>query len=82
MAETLKEDVEESNEDLPAVDGQVEEVHLPEATVVKLEVIEQSGSQRAIENLLKVYYEPLELWYLRSSVEKVSPTRFSPKGQI
>lgn len=34
------------------------------------DVIEQSGSQRAIENLLKVYYEPLELWYLRSSVEK------------
>ena len=34
-------------------------------------VLEQSGSQRAIENLLKVYYEPLELWYLRMSVEKV-----------
>lgn len=33
-------------------------------------MVEQSGSQRAIENLLKTYYEPLELWYLRSSVEK------------
>jgi hypothetical protein len=35
-----------------------------------LEVVEQSGSQRAIENMLRTYYEPLELWYLRSSVEK------------
>jgi len=34
-------------------------------------VLEQSGSQRAIQNLLKVYYEPLELWFLRMSVEKV-----------
>ena len=34
-------------------------------------VLEQSGSQRAIENLLKVYYEPLEVWFLRMSVEKV-----------
>lgn len=33
-------------------------------------VIDQSGSQRAIENLLKVYYEPLELWFLRVSIEK------------
>lgn len=36
-----------------------------------MSVLEQSGSQRAIENLLKVYYEPLELWFLRMSVEKV-----------
>lgn len=35
-----------------------------------LDVIEQSGSQRAMENLLKTYYDPLEQWYLRSSVEK------------
>lgn len=41
-------------------------------TEQKLEVLEQSGSQRAIENLLKVYYEPLELWFLRTSIEKVS----------
>nr|XP_018267044.1 uncharacterized protein I303_01027 [Kwoniella dejecticola CBS 10117]OBR89202.1 hypothetical protein I303_01027 [Kwoniella dejecticola CBS 10117] len=36
----------------------------------QMDVIEQSGSQRAIENLLKVYYEPLELWFLRMSIEK------------
>ena len=35
-----------------------------------MSVIDQSGSQRAIENLLKVYYEPLELWFLRVSIEK------------
>lgn len=37
---------------------------------IDLDVVEQSGSQRAIENMLRTYYEPLELWYLRSSVEK------------
>jgi hypothetical protein len=37
-----------------------------------MDILEQSGSQRAIENLLKVYYEPLELWFLRTSIEKVS----------
>jgi len=37
----------------------------------EMEVLELSGSQRAIENLLKVYYEPLELWFLRTSIEKV-----------
>lgn len=36
-----------------------------------MEILEQSGSQRAIENLLKVYYEPLEFWFLRMSIEKV-----------
>ncbi|ORX36086.1 COG4 transport protein-domain-containing protein [Kockovaella imperatae] len=36
----------------------------------EMAVIEQSGSQQAIENLLRVYYEPLEVWYLRSSIEK------------
>lgn len=35
-----------------------------------MSVIDQSGSQRAIENLLKVYYEPLELWFFRISIEK------------
>ncbi|KIR35473.1 hypothetical protein I352_01748 [Cryptococcus deuterogattii MMRL2647] len=37
---------------------------------VQMEILEQSGSQRAIENLLKVYYEPLEFWFLRMSIEK------------
>ena len=49
------------------------ELEAPRAeTKNELEVVEQSGSQRAIENLLKVYYEPLELWFLRTSIEKVS----------
>ncbi|TXT06172.1 hypothetical protein VHUM_03645 [Vanrija humicola] len=39
-------------------------------TRATLDLLEQSGSQRAIENLLKVYYIPLETWYLRTSVEK------------
>lgn len=44
-----------------------------------MEVLEKSGSQRAIENLLKVYYEPLELWFLRSSIEKVGRTAQIPQ---
>lgn len=49
------------------------EVAAPKAKMDnELEVVEQSGSQKAIENLLKVYYEPLEVWFLRTSIEKVS----------
>lgn len=43
--------------------------------VDEMDIIVQSGSQRAIENLLRVYYEPLELWFFRMSIEKV---RFTP----
>lgn len=42
----------------------------PKPAKTDMSVIDQSGSQRAIENLLKVYYEPLELWFLRISIEK------------
>ena len=35
-------------------------------------VLQQSSSQGVIENLLKVYYEPLEVWFLRMSIEKAS----------
>ena len=44
-----------------------------------MDVVEQSGSQRAIENLLKVYYEPLEMWFLRMSFEKVGPSTLDPR---
>ncbi|WVF70902.1 hypothetical protein IAT40_005697 [Kwoniella sp. CBS 6097] len=55
----------ESDEDVPeAQDGQ------KPVSENQMDVLEQSGSQRAIENLLKVYYEPLELWFLRTSIEK------------
>ncbi|WVN85165.1 uncharacterized protein L203_100310 [Cryptococcus depauperatus CBS 7841] len=37
---------------------------------VQLGLLEESESQQVIENLLKVYYEPLELWFLRMSIEK------------
>ncbi|KAK1926544.1 COG4 transport protein-domain-containing protein [Papiliotrema laurentii] len=60
----IAEDDEESTQD----DGQGESKEPVSAG--QLDVVEQSGSQRAIENLLKVYYEPLELWFLRTSVEK------------
>ncbi|WVQ85236.1 hypothetical protein IAT38_007401 [Cryptococcus sp. DSM 104549] len=47
-----------------------EAVAKPAQADTQMEVLELSGSQRAIENLLKVYYEPLEMWFLRMSVEK------------
>ncbi|OWZ50483.1 hypothetical protein J010_06383 [Cryptococcus neoformans] len=47
-----------------------EESHEKKVYEVQMEILEQSGSQRAIENLLKVYYEPLEFWFLRMSIEK------------
>jgi hypothetical protein len=36
-----------------------------------LRLLDDSDSRRTIENMLKMYYEPLEAWYLRSSIEKV-----------
>ncbi|KAJ9104524.1 hypothetical protein QFC21_002020 [Naganishia friedmannii] len=35
-----------------------------------LRLLDDSESRRTIENMLKMYYEPLEAWYLRSSIEK------------
>nr|XP_019014836.1 uncharacterized protein I206_00923 [Kwoniella pini CBS 10737]OCF53617.1 hypothetical protein I206_00923 [Kwoniella pini CBS 10737] len=50
--------------------GQENDSTNTEQVHAQMDVIEQSGSQRAIENLLKVYYEPLEVWFLRMSIEK------------
>lgn len=36
-----------------------------------MDVLDESDSRRIMENLLRRYYEPLEAWYLRSSIEKV-----------
>ncbi|TYJ56496.1 hypothetical protein B9479_002743 [Cryptococcus floricola] len=36
----------------------------------QMDILDNSGSQRAIENLLRTYYEPLEMWFLRMSIEK------------
>jgi hypothetical protein len=60
-------------------DGQEdeEEEAADKPVTTDMEVIEQSASQRAIQNLLKVYYEPLELWFLRMSIEKVSRSSLS-----
>ncbi|KAJ9115023.1 hypothetical protein QFC22_005351 [Naganishia vaughanmartiniae] len=40
------------------------------ATEQMLLLLDESDSRRTIENMLKMYYEPLEAWYLRSSIEK------------
>lgn len=72
-----QDDEDESSEDEVKVqqNGHSSETSVPSSpTAVQpttdMSVIDQSGSQRAIENLLKVYYEPLELWFLRISIEK------------
>lgn len=59
----------------PAVDIPME---VASTKASHVEVLEQSGSHKAIQNLLRVYYEPLELWFLRISIEKVSPPRIFP----
>ncbi|EIW72587.1 hypothetical protein TREMEDRAFT_70757 [Tremella mesenterica DSM 1558] len=51
-------------------DRVVEDKEADEKKMDDMEIVEQSGSQKAIENLLKVYYEPLEIWFLRTSIEK------------
>ncbi|WWC86365.1 uncharacterized protein L201_001241 [Kwoniella dendrophila CBS 6074] len=58
---------EENDDDANSQSGRAED---EQEELDKILVIEQSGSQKAIENLLKVYYEPLELWFLRMSIEK------------
>ena len=40
-----------------------------------IEAIDQSESQRVITNMLRTYYQPLEAWYLRTSIEKVNSIR-------
>ncbi|KZO95834.1 COG4-domain-containing protein [Calocera viscosa TUFC12733] len=35
-----------------------------------LEMIDGCGCQKAMNSLLKTYYEPLELWYLRSVIDR------------
>ncbi|WVR05978.1 hypothetical protein IAU60_003006 [Kwoniella sp. DSM 27419] len=52
------------------------------SSTASMEVLEQSGSQKAIENLLKVYYEPLELWFLRMSIEKLVIHRLLSCGSL
>lgn len=36
-----------------------------------LSIVEKSDSKKIIEGALKKYYEPMEVWYLRSSIDKV-----------
>ena len=66
----IVEDVEEAGTQKPDVDSQMSGQQTQEGAESESAVVEHSGSQKAIENLLKVYYEPLELWFLRTSIEK------------
>jgi hypothetical protein len=43
-----------------------------ETTEEKLELVEESQLGKAISRQLKDVYIPLELWYLRSAIERVS----------
>ncbi|WRT64259.1 uncharacterized protein IL334_001190 [Kwoniella shivajii] len=61
--------IADTGEDINEMSDELQSGHEDEHRE-QMHVVEQSGSQRAIENLLKVYYEPLELWFLRMSIEK------------
>jgi hypothetical protein len=73
LSKLIHQDYEE-NEDTIVVpkpdDDNGESSQPPPTASADMSVIDQSGSQRAIQNLLKVYYEPLETWFLRISIEK------------
>jgi hypothetical protein len=66
-----EQDASESDQDekVNDIEGQ-DKASNSENLTADMSVIDNSGSQRAVENLLKVYYEPLELWFLRISIEK------------
>jgi conserved oligomeric Golgi complex subunit 4 len=66
----------QDEEDLePHANGQDTGLHLRNVAS-HLAIVDSSDGQRAIENMLRRYYEPMEEWYLRSSIEKVSPREF------
>jgi len=44
---------------------------------VELTAVESSACNKLFEGLLSTYYTPLEVWYLRSAVDKVLPVFLS-----
>ncbi|WVQ77082.1 hypothetical protein IAR50_006765 [Cryptococcus sp. DSM 104548] len=61
-----KQDADPSQVDAPLED----EIAPQSKKQNQMDILDNSGSQRAIENLLRTYYEPLEMWFLRMSIEK------------
>jgi conserved oligomeric Golgi complex subunit 4 len=39
----------------------------------ELKAVESSACNKIFEDLLSTYYTPLEVWYMRSAVDKVLP---------
>lgn len=60
----LREDADE-----PETGGNTEGAQAKPADIDE-SILTDSLSQKAMENLLRVYYQPLEEWYLRTAVEK------------
>jgi hypothetical protein len=48
----------------------------------ELDFVETSGFGQALSEKLLSVYEPLELWYLRTSIEKVGPSFFQSSPQL
>lgn len=59
----------------PAATPSPTEVPGEQITAPTRSIVDTSDGQRAIENMLRRYYEPMEEWYLRSSIEKVRKLR-------
>lgn len=64
-----EDEAEEAEEDADEQDAVRRNESRGEASNV-LSTLDTSDSQRAVEHMLRTYYEPLEAWYLRVSVEK------------
>lgn len=44
----------------------------------EMAMLQAAASTQIFARLLEEYYVPLELWHLKSSIEKVTPTLFRP----
>ncbi|KAI5454395.1 Golgi transport complex subunit 4, variant 2 [Naganishia albida] len=62
----------ERNEESPVQQVSAESANAKRQAAARqtTDVLDESDSRRIMENLLRRYYEPLEAWYLRSSIEK------------
>ncbi|KAJ9115202.1 hypothetical protein QFC20_001069 [Naganishia adeliensis] len=65
-------EIERDDEDSPVQQESAESANAKREAATKqtIDVLDESDSRRIMENLLRRYYEPLEAWYLRSSIEK------------
>ncbi|TCD62614.1 hypothetical protein EIP91_006628 [Steccherinum ochraceum] len=71
--ESDEEDQEDSVNAAPPTSRAAVVTPIPDAISAEsqmLEAVESSASRKLIDNMLSIYYVPLELWYIRTTMEK------------